>query len=121
LGTQLGNTEVDAFRHVSTIVAQKSLQRGFALWLAEAMWRSRPIVAGPAAGTLAQVVDGVTGYVVGDTATFVTRAEQLLSDTTLRTRLGQNARRHVANHLLITRYLADVLQLYTRVARARVE
>jgi trehalose synthase len=121
LGSQLGNTEVNAFRHVSTVVAQKSLQRGFALWLSEAMWRGRPVVAGPAAGTLAQVVDGVTGYVVGDTAGFAERTAALLEDATLRERLGRNARRHVANHLLITRYLADILQLYARVSRAIVD
>ena len=121
LGSQLGNTEVNAFRHISTVVAQKSLQRGFALWLSEAMWRGRPVVAGPAAGTLAQVVDGVTGYVVGDTASFAQRTAALLEDAPLRQRLGRNAHRHVANHLLITRYLADVLQLYARVSRAIVE
>src|SRR5579875_3889634 len=105
LGAQIGSTEVNAFRHVSSVVVQKALQRGFALWLSEAMWCG------------CQVVDGVTGYVIADTETFARRAAQLLRDAELRERLGRNARHHVANHLLITRYLADMLQLYARLMR----
>jgi trehalose synthase len=117
LGAQIGSTEVNAFRHVSSVVVQKALQRGFALWLSEAMWCGCPVIAGPAAGTLAQVVDGVTGYVIAETDAFARRAAQLLRDAELRERLGRNARHHVANHLLITRYLADILQLYARLMR----
>lgn len=120
LGSEIGSTEIDAFRHISTLIVQKSLQRGFALWLSEAMWRGLPVVAGYTVGTMAQVVDGATGYLVGNTEDFTARVAALLSDEKLRTRLGDNARRHVANHLLITRYLADGIQLYARLTRARV-
>lgn len=121
LGSDLGSTEIDAFRHVATIVVQKSLQRGFALWLSEAMWRGLPVVAGYTVGTMAQVVDGVTGYLVGNTEDFSARVAALLADEKLRTRLGDNARRLVGNHLLITRYLADITQLYARLTRTRAE
>ena len=102
------------------MVVQKSLHRGFALWLSEAMWQHRPVVAGRTVGTTAQVVDGVTGYLVPTTADCARRIGDLLADEALRLRLGENGRRHVANHFLITRYLADALQLLSRVVAVGV-
>jgi len=68
LVSEIGNAEINAFRQAASVVVQKSLHRGFALWLSEAMWQRRPVVAGRTVGTTAQVVDGVTGYLVPTTA-----------------------------------------------------
>jgi trehalose synthase len=115
LGAEIGNAEINAFQQAAALVVQKSLRKGFALWLSEAMWKQRPVVAGRTGGTAAQIVDGQTGYLVPDTATCVARVGELLADKELRLRLGRAAREHVASNFLITRYLADVLQLLVRV------
>ncbi len=120
LVAEIGNAEINAFRQAASVVVQKSLSRGFALWLSEAMWQRRPVVAGRTVGTTAQVVDGVTGHLVPTTADCTRRIGELLADEALRTRIGENGRRHVANHFLITRYLADALQLLNRVAAVGV-
>jgi len=113
--TDLGRAETNALQQVASVVVQKSLRRGFALWLSEAMWQERPVVAGRTVGTTAQVVDTVTGYLVGDTAQCVDRIAALLADPALGERFGRNGRAHVANHFLITRYLTDLMQLLGRV------
>ncbi|HZQ38356.1 MAG TPA: glycosyltransferase [Dehalococcoidia bacterium] len=120
LVSEIGNAEVNAFRQAASVVVQKALHRGFALWLSEAMWQRRPVVAGRTVGTTAQVVDGVTGFLVPTTADCARRIGELLADEPLRTRIGENGRRHVANHFLITRYLADTLQLLSRVVAVGV-
>ncbi len=120
LASEIGNAEINAFRQAASIVVQKSLRKGFALWLSEAMWQRRPVVAGRTVGTTAQVVDGVTGYLVPTTPDCASRLADLLMDDSLRERMGENGRRHVANHFLITRYLADALQLLRRVAAVGV-
>ncbi|HLZ72263.1 MAG TPA: glycosyltransferase [Dehalococcoidia bacterium] len=120
LAAEIGNAEINACRHAASIVVQKSLRRGFALWLSEAMWQRRPVVAGRTVGTTAQVVDGVTGFLVPTTTVSSDRIADLLADAALRERMGENGRRHVANHFLITRYLADTLQLLRRVVSVGV-
>lgn len=115
LGAEIGNAEINAFQQAAALVVQKSLRRGFALWLSEAMWKQRPVVAGRTTGTAAQIVDGQTGYLVPDTAACVARVGELLASAELRRRLGDAAREHVAGNFLITRYLADVLQLLATV------
>jgi hypothetical protein len=57
---------------------------------------------------------------VPTTAACGERLGDLLADGALLTRLGQNGGRHVTNHFLITRYLADVLQLLRRVVAVQV-
>jgi hypothetical protein len=41
--------EVNAFQHSADVVLQKSIREGFGLVVAEAFWKSRPVVAGHAA------------------------------------------------------------------------
>jgi trehalose synthase len=117
VAAEVGNAEINAFQQASTVLVQKSLRKGFGLWLSEAMWKGCPVVAGRTAGSVAQVVDGVTGYLVPDTATCTRRVGELVADRELRDRLGQAAHDHVARHFLITRHLTDVLRLWTRVVR----
>jgi trehalose synthase len=110
-----GNLTINAIQTLATIVVQKSLRKGFALWLSEAMWKQRPIIAGRTAGTTAQVRDGETGFLVPDTETFIERAAELLANSARRREMGMNARAHVAGHYLITRYLSDALRVLTGV------
>jgi trehalose synthase len=84
------------------------------------MWHRKPVVAGRTVGTTAQVVDGVTGYLVPNTGSCADKTAALLADPSLCERLGENGRNHVANHFLVTRYLADAMQLLARVVNSGV-
>ncbi len=103
--------EVNALQRAATIVLQKSTREGFGLGVAEAMWKSKPVIGGFAGGITAQVVYGVTGYTVNSVEGAAFRARQLLADPELRERLGAAAREHVRQNFLITRHLGDTLAL----------
>lgn len=103
--------EVNALQRAATIVFQKSTREGFGLGVAEAMWKSKPVIGGFAGGITAQIVYGVTGYTVNSVEGAAFRARQLLADPDLRARLGAAARERVREHFLITRHLGDVLAL----------
>ena len=60
---------VNALQRHCTIAVQKSFAEGFGLTVAEAMWKSRPVVASAVGGIVDQVVDGETGLLVDDPPT----------------------------------------------------
>jgi trehalose synthase len=103
--------EVNALQRAATIVFQKSTREGFGLGVAEAMWKSKPVIGGFAGGITAQVIYGLTGYTVNSIEGAAFRARHLLADPALRTRIGAAAREHVREHFLITRHLGDMLAL----------
>jgi glycosyltransferase involved in cell wall biosynthesis len=49
---------VNALQRHATVVVQKSIAEGFGLTVAEAMWKSRPIVASAVGGIRDQITDG---------------------------------------------------------------
>jgi trehalose synthase len=103
--------EVNALQRAAAIVFQKSTREGFGLGVAEAMWKSKPVIAGFAGGITAQIVYGVTGFTVNSVEGAAFRARQLLADPELRVRIGTAAREHVRQQFLITRHLGDMLAL----------
>src|SRR5207248_2331719 len=88
----------NALQRAATIVLQKSTREGFGLGVAEAMWKSKPVIGGFAGGITAQVVYGVTGYTVNSVEGAAFRARQLLAVPELCARLGAAAREHVRQH-----------------------
>src|ERR1035441_8554575 len=59
---------VNAIQRQAAVVVKKSLQEGFGLGLAEAMWKARPVVASAVGGPLAQVHHLHSGLLVEDPA-----------------------------------------------------
>lgn len=57
---------VNALQRHATVVCQKSIAEGFGLTVAEAMWKSRPLVASRVGGIQDQVQDGVSGLLLDD-------------------------------------------------------
>lgn len=81
----------------SWVHAVPSLKEGWGLSVVEAGTHGTPSVAFRYAGGLAEsILDGVTGSLVEDQAGLVSELRSLLSDTALRTRLGDAARVHAA-------------------------
>ncbi len=107
---------VNALQRHATIVVQKSLAEGFGLTVAEAMWKSRPVVATAVGGIADQVTDGETGLLIRDPADldgFSSALRRLLSDPPYARRLGDTARARVHASFLPDRHLhqwGDVLQ-----------
>ena len=113
---------VNALQRHSTIVVQKSIQEGFGLTVAEAMWKSRPVVASAVGGIRDQVIDGETGVLVDDPhdlRRFGDVLRALLDDEARRSTLGQNAREHVRRNFLIDRHARQYLELLTALLAER--
>lgn len=109
--TGVGNVEVNAFQACSNVVLQKSIREGFGLVVSEALWKGTPVVAGRAGGIPMQMPDGTGGYLVDSIDDCVEKTVQLLRDPREAQERGTSGRRHVKEHFLITRLLADELSL----------
>ena len=55
---------VNALQRHATVVVQKSIAEGFGLTVAEAMWKSRPVVGSAVGGIADQIVHGEHGLLV---------------------------------------------------------
>ncbi len=88
---------VNALQRHSTVVVQKSLAEGFGLTVAEAMWKSKAVVASAVGGIREQLAPG-TGIRLDDPTdldAFGDTLRGLLDSPDRITELGANARRHV--------------------------
>ncbi len=117
VGSELGNVELNVFQRAAAVIMQKGLRKGFGIWVSDALWKERPCVVAPAGGLTEQVIDGVTGLTATTTEEFAAAIERLLTDRETARKLGENGRRHVADHFLITRYLKDYLQILNELHR----
>ena len=111
--SEIGNVEENAFQRASNVLIQKGLRRGFGIWISDAQWKGRPVVTARTGGLSLQVRDGETGFLADSTEEFAERVEQLLQEPSLAAKLGEAGHRHVAEHFLITRFVADELRLLT--------
>ncbi|MEW6510629.1 MAG: glycosyltransferase [Bacteroidota bacterium] len=107
--------EINALQRGSTVVLQKSLREGFGLTVAEALWKSRPVIAGAVGGIPLQIAhkySGILTHSIEGTAQWI---KQLINEPAYARRLGENGREHVKNNFLITRHLKDYLLLFLSV------
>ena len=111
------HAQINALQRAATIVLQKSTREGFGLGAAEAMWKGKPVIAGPAGGLTQQVIYDVTGYTVQSVEGAAFRIRHLLNNPELIARMGAAGREHVRRSFLITRHLTDYLALLIHVRR----
>ncbi len=104
---------VNAIQRRSDVVLQKSLAEGFGLTVAEAMWKSKPVIGGAVGGIQDQIEDGVSGVLVdpSDLAAVGAAIDRLLEDPDQRARMGEAARQRVIDQFLGTRHLIQYLGL----------
>jgi trehalose synthase len=108
---------VNALQRHATIVVQKSLAEGFGLTVAEAMWKSRAVVASRVGGIADQVVPG-TGVLLDDPSDIEAYASALfalLADPEEIVRIGEAARRRVLADFVGDRHLAAYALLMQRL------
>jgi trehalose synthase len=110
--TGVGNIEVNALQRCADVVIQKSIREGFGLVVSETLWKATPVVAGRAGGIPLQLQDGAGGYLVDSVDECARRVLELLGDAERAGELGRNGRALVRERFLLTRLLADELQLY---------
>jgi trehalose synthase len=104
--------EINALQRASTVVLQKSLKEGFALTVAEALWKERPVVAMAVGGIPLQVLPGKTGYLVHTIEGTAAAIQRALNHPEEAAALAKNGREHVRRNFLITRHIRDYLALF---------
>ncbi len=111
--TSENNILVNAIQRISNVIVQKSIREGFGLTVTEALLKAKPVVASNVGGITLQITDGETGYLVdpNDKETFAKRIVQILKDPSLARNLGKKAHEATKEKFLITRLLADYLDL----------
>ena len=109
---------VNAIQRRSNVVLQKSLAEGFGLTVAEAMWKSRPMVASRVGGIQDQIKDGVSGVLIDDPTDLeaVARAfDGFISDPERAAEVGKAARERVLDQFLGTRSLIQYMHLLEKL------
>jgi len=84
------------------IVIQKSLKEGFGLTVAEALWKSKPCIAGAVGGIPTQVIHKMTGVLVHSVEGCAYQIRYLLTHPDFAKQLGENGREHVRENFLMT-------------------
>ncbi|MBD3381561.1 MAG: glycosyltransferase [candidate division Zixibacteria bacterium] len=102
---------VNALQRKARVVLQKSKREGFGLTVAEAMWKSTPVIGGNVGGIKYQIDNGENGFLVEDIDEAALRIVELVKDRKKAEKMGQKARRKVEKHYLLTRYLEQYLDL----------
>jgi len=93
---------VNALQRHASIVTQKSLAEGFGLTVAEAMWKSRPVI-GSAVGGITDQIAANAGVLLPDPTdlpAFGRAVRQLLDDPEERSRMGAAAHAHVRENFV---------------------
>jgi trehalose synthase len=101
--------DINGLQRAATIIMQKSLREGFALTIAEALWKAKPVVASAVGGIPLQVRNKLTGLLCHSIEGAAYALRQVLANPDYGQWLGRNGREHVRQHFLITREIKDYL------------
>ncbi|HEY8316311.1 MAG TPA: glycosyltransferase [Gaiellaceae bacterium] len=112
----VGSVEVNAFQVHSAAVIQKSIKEGFGLTVSEALWKSRPTVAGNVGGMVTQIEDGRTGWLVNSSEECAAACLEILADPRAARERALAGKEHVRKRFLTPRLLRDRLALCNRLA-----
>jgi trehalose synthase len=110
---------VNVLQRIASVIIQKSIREGFCLAVTEAMWKERPVVASNVGGIPLQIEDGKNGFLVEpqDDEGFAEKIITVLKDKKLAKKLGKEAHKTVKEKFLITRHLADYLNLFNNIIK----
>ena len=104
--------EVNALQCASDVIVQKSIKEGFGLTISEALWKSKPVVAGNVGGIPLQVTHKYSGLLCHSVDGCAFAIKQLLNSPAYAKKLGENGREHVRNNFLLTRHLKEYMLLF---------
>src|SRR6266568_385012 len=111
----VGSVEINAFQVHSAAVIQKSIKEGFGLTVSEALWKSRPTVAGNVGGIVTQIEHGVSGWLVDSSEECAAACLEILADPGAARERALRGKEYVRRHFLTPRLLRDWLVLFNRL------
>jgi trehalose synthase len=102
---------VNALQCRAAVILQKSIREGFGLTVAEAMWKSTPVIGGNVGGIRYQIEDSVNGFLVNSVEETAQRIIQLVGNPDLCQKMGKKARETVRKNFLMSRFLEQYIDL----------
>jgi glycosyltransferase involved in cell wall biosynthesis len=110
-----------AISALDVLVLSSAQPEPFAGVVIEAMALSRPVIATRIGGSIEQVEDGITGYLVepGDVESMAVGLEKLLEDPGRRRLFGENGRVHFLEQFEFEPFYQKILDLYNQVVQKR--
>lgn len=99
---------IDVFAHMSR-------QETFGMVLIEAMAMKKPVVTRGIGGIPEIVIDGITGFLVGNVEMFSERVVELLNNNNLRKDMGERGYQRVNDNFVITNTIDNLLELYSKL------
>lgn len=104
--------EINALQRASSVVLQKSLREGFGLTVAEALWKSKPVIASAVGGIPLQIANKYSGLLTHTIEGTAFALKQLLQNPAYGQKLGMNGKERVRKNFLITRHLREYMLLF---------
>ncbi|MEE8317369.1 MAG: glycosyltransferase, partial [Candidatus Omnitrophota bacterium] len=104
--------EINAFQRVSDVIVQKSIREGFALTVAEALWKGKPVVASAIGGIPLQIKHKYSGLLCHSIEGAAFSIKQLLNAPEYARRLGEKGHEHIRQNFLLTRHLKEYMLLF---------
>jgi trehalose synthase len=111
----VGAVEVNAFQVHAAVTIQKSIREGFGLTVSEALWKTRPVVAGRVGGIVSQIEDGVSGWLVDSAEDCARACVEVLADPAAARDRAVRGKEAVRRRFLTPRLLRDWLALFNRL------
>jgi|AntRauTorckE6833_2_1112554.scaffolds.fasta_scaffold00783_16 trehalose synthase len=104
-------------QNAGDIVIQNSIREGFGLTVAEAMWKAKAVIGGPASGIRRQIKNGKNGLIANDSKQLAKKMEYLLNNKALKRELGKQAKKTVLENFLFPGLVSNHLSLYRRLLK----
>jgi glycosyltransferase involved in cell wall biosynthesis len=110
-----------AYAAMDVLVLPSAQPEPFGGVVMEAMAMRLPVIATAIGGSLDQVAEGVTGFLVppNDPAALAARLEMLMDDPALRARMGQAGPERIARHFSLDQMMERVERLYEETISLR--
>ena len=111
-----------AISALDIVVLSSAQPEPFAGVVIEGMALTRPVVATRIGGSIEQVDDGVTGYLVepGSAQSMANGIEKLLADDLLRKKFGENGRLRFQQKFEFEQFYEKILSIYEKIVFKRV-
>ncbi|MFC1865024.1 glycosyltransferase [Chloroflexota bacterium] len=103
------NIEINALQRTANVIMQPSTKEGFGLVITEALWKSKPVIAGNVGGIPLQIRNGDTGYFYETPQETARKVISLLDNPDVTLAMGNRGKEYVREHFLMPDRLTDYL------------